>query len=77
MMSVRNLMLYGSDWFGSKLIETYHLHFNTLVIANSSTTFLAVLLVLLLPKVIVMAKDTDAANAGAELSVAPAHIIQE
>ncbi len=77
MMSVRNLTLFGSDWFGSKLLEAYHLHFSTLVIANAATSFLAVPLVLLLPKLIVMTKDAQAANAAAELATAPARAIQE
>ena len=50
MMSVRNLTLFGSDWFGSKLLETYHLNFNTLVIANGAISLIAVPLVLLLPR---------------------------
>jgi predicted MFS family arabinose efflux permease len=77
MMSVRNLTLFGSDWFGSKLLEAYHLHFSTLVIANAATSFLAVPLVLLLPKLIVMTKDAQAANAAAEFAAAPARAVQE
>ena len=77
MMSVRNLTLFGSDWFGSKLLEAYHLHFSTLVIANAATSFLAVPLVLLLPKLIVMTRDAQAANAAAELATAPARAVQE
>ena len=60
MMSVRNFALFGSDWFGSKLLDAYHLHFNTLVIANGATSFLAVPLVLLLPALIVNRKDAEA-----------------
>jgi hypothetical protein len=77
MMSVRNFTLFGSDWFGSKLLETYHLHFSTLVIANSATSFLAVPLVLLLPALIVKTKDAQASNSAAELSTAPARAVQE
>jgi predicted MFS family arabinose efflux permease len=77
MMSVRNLTLFGSDWFGSKLLEAYHLHFSMLVIANAATSFLAVPLVLLLPKLIVMTRDAQAANAAAELATAPARAVQE
>ncbi len=47
MMSVRNLCLFGSDWFGSKLLDAYHLQFNTLVIANSVMSGLIVPLVFL------------------------------
>ena len=67
MLSVRNLMLFGSDWFGSKMLETYHLSFNTLVLANATITFLAVPLVFLLPKVILNARDADAAQSAVEL----------
>ena len=77
MMSVRNFTLFGSDWVGSKLLETYHLHFSTLVLANAATSFLAVPLVLLLPRIIVMTKDAQASNSPAELATAPARAIQE
>jgi len=53
------LTLFGSDWFGSKLLDVYHLQFNTLVLANAAITFIAVPLVLLLPKIIVRAKDAE------------------
>jgi len=62
MMSVRNFTLFGSDWFGSKLLDTYHLHFSTLVIANGATSFIAVPLVLLLPLAIVNTKDAQASK---------------
>ena len=77
MMSVRNFTLFGSDWFGSKLLDAYHLHFNTLVIANAATSVIAVPLVLLLPAIIVMTKDAQATNAAVELAAAPARAIQE
>jgi hypothetical protein len=57
MMSVRNLALFGTDWFGAKLLERYHIGFNSLVLANSITTLMAVPLVLLLPLVLVSRKD--------------------
>jgi hypothetical protein len=57
MMSVRNLSLFGSDWVGSKLLDVYHLHFNTLVIANGAISFLAVPLVFLLPALLADQKD--------------------
>ena len=50
MVSVRNLALFGTDWFGSKLLDQYHFSFNSLVIANSVTTAVAVPLVFLLPE---------------------------
>ena len=49
MVSVRNLALFGTDWFGSKLLDAYHFSFDSLVIANSVTTAVAVPLVFLLP----------------------------
>jgi hypothetical protein len=59
MVSVRNLALFGTDWFGSKLLDQYHFSFDSLVIANSLTTLIAVPLVFLLPRVIVIRKDAD------------------
>lgn len=59
MMSVRNLALFGTDWFGSKLLDQYHLSFDALVIANSVTTLLTVPLVFLLPRLIVSRRDAE------------------
>ena len=77
MMSVRNFALFGSDWFGSKLLDAYHLHFSTLVIANGATSFLAVPLVLLLPLVIVNTKDAQAAKPAGEGVPVTTRTIQE
>jgi len=74
MMSVRNLTLFGSDWFGSKLLDVYHLQFNTLVLANAAITFIAVPLVLLLPKVIVRAKDAETPAPTDDLVPLPAKV---
>jgi hypothetical protein len=57
MVSVRNLALLGTDWFGSKLLDAYHVSFDALVIASSVTTAAAVPLVFLLPRIIVGRKD--------------------
>ena len=57
LVSVRNLALFGTDWFGSNLLDQYHLSFNSLVIANPATTLIAVPLVLLLPRLIVIRRD--------------------
>jgi hypothetical protein len=62
MISVRNLALFGTDWFGSNLLDHYHLSFDTLVIANSATTLVAVPLVFLLPRLIVGRKDAEIAT---------------
>jgi MFS family permease len=59
MMSVRNLALFSTDWFGAKMLDANILSFNTLVMANSATTLITVPLVLLLPLAIV--STTDAA----------------
>jgi predicted MFS family arabinose efflux permease len=59
MVSVRNLALFGTDWFGSQLLDQYHFSFNSLVIANSATTLIAVPLVFLLPRLIVLRKDAE------------------
>ena len=59
MMSVRNLALFGTDWLGSAMIDKYHVPFNTLVLANCATTLVTVPLVLLLPRLLVQAKDDE------------------
>jgi len=59
MMSVRNLALFGTDWFGSQLLDKYHLAFNSLVLANSATTAITVPLVFLLPLAIVSHRDAE------------------
>ncbi len=59
MMSVRNLALFGTDWFGSKLLEQFQVPFSSLVIANAATTLITVPLVLLLPRILVSKKDAE------------------
>jgi hypothetical protein len=59
MISVRNLALFGTDWFGAHLLDRYHLTFDSLVIANSATTLIAVPLVFLLPRLIVARRDAE------------------
>jgi len=70
-MSVRNVALFGSDWFGSKLLDYYHLPFHSLVLANGVTSVLTVPLVFLLPKLLVSKKDTEAPEEAAAPKVAP------
>ncbi len=60
MMSVRNLALFGTDWFGSRLMDQFHIGYNSLVYANTATTLMTVPLVLLLPKLIVGRRDAQA-----------------
>jgi hypothetical protein len=57
MVSVRNLALFGTDWFGSHLLDEYHFSFDSLVLANSLTTLIAVPLVFLLPRLLILRKD--------------------
>jgi MFS family permease len=59
MISVRNLALFGTDWFGANLLDQYHLSFAFVVIANSATTLIAVPLVFLLPRIVVARKDAE------------------
>jgi MFS family permease len=59
MISVRNLALFGTDWFGANLLDQYHLSFAFVVIANSVTTLIAVPLVFLLRPSIVARKDAE------------------
>jgi len=59
MMSVRNLALFGTDWFGSKLLDQYHVAFNSLVLMNAGTTLITVPLVFLLPRLLVSKKDAE------------------
>ena len=71
MLSVRNLALFGTDWLGSLLLDHFHFKFDTLVIANSATTAIAVPLVLALPAILVSGRDADAPRAGPEPRLAP------
>jgi predicted MFS family arabinose efflux permease len=57
LMSVRNFCLFGGDWFGSHLLDQYHLQFSTLVLANAGTSLIAVPLSLLLPLALVNVRD--------------------
>ena len=53
--------LFGTDWFGSWLIERFGVSLDTLIWANSITTAITVPLVLLLPAVIVGRRDAESA----------------
>jgi MFS family permease len=59
MMSVRNFALYGTDMFGSALMDKYHFSFNKLILSNAATTAITIPLVLLLPLSLVGTKDAD------------------
>lgn len=59
MLSVRNLALFGTDAFGSWLMDRYHVAFNTLISWNAITTAITIPLVLLLPLALVIKKDAE------------------
>ncbi len=72
MMSARNIALFGADWVGSKLLQSYHLHWNTLVWLNAGTTFVCLLLVPFLPGILMRKREgeemEDARVTGEQLS---------
>ncbi|HEY3889094.1 MAG TPA: MFS transporter [Caulobacteraceae bacterium] len=72
LMSVRNFALFGTDWLGSTLIDTFHFKFNALVAASAATMLVTVPLVLLLPRMLVRRKDAELY----EEAPAPAEAIQ-
>src|SRR5262249_10184109 len=59
LIAVRNFGLYGSDVFGSWLLDRFHISFNWLIAANSVTTAIAIPLALLLPAAVLMRKDAE------------------
>ena len=69
MVSVRNLALFGADWLGAKAMETYHLQFSSMAIANGVVSLIALPFVFLLPGLIVDHRDRPASAA----AIAPSH----
>jgi MFS family permease len=59
MISVRNFALFGTDAFGSWLMDRFHIQFNSLIVSNAVTTAIAIPLVLLLPLYLVGRKDAE------------------
>ena len=57
MVSVRNLSLFGADWLGAKAMETYHMQFSTMAIANGVVSLIALPFIFYLPGLIVDRKD--------------------
>jgi predicted MFS family arabinose efflux permease len=60
MVSVRNLSIFGADWLGSSAMETYHLQFGTMALANGTISLIALPFVFLLSGRIVDRADTPA-----------------
>jgi predicted MFS family arabinose efflux permease len=73
MMSVRNFALFGTDMFGSMLMDKYHIKFTSLILANAATTAITIPLVVLLPLALIVGKDAEPL-ADAAL---PANAVQE
>jgi predicted MFS family arabinose efflux permease len=59
MISVRNLALFGTDYLGSMMMDSFHLPFNSLVLSNAATTAVTIPLVFLLPRMIVGKRDAE------------------
>ncbi|AIE87708.1 MFS transporter [Fimbriimonas ginsengisoli] len=57
MLSARNLALFGADWLGSFLADKQKWSFETLVFLNVGTTLVVLLLLPILPKLLMNAKD--------------------
>jgi predicted MFS family arabinose efflux permease len=60
MVSVRNLSLFGADWLGAKAMESYHLQFSTMAIANGVVSLIALPFIFYLPAFMVDRKDRPA-----------------
>ena len=57
-LSMRNIALFGADWLGSKLADSMHLKFTTLVTINAGTTFVVLVLLPLIPSTLLQSRDT-------------------
>ena len=60
MVSVRNLSLFGVDWLGAKAMETYHIQFSTMAIANGVVSLIALPFIFYLPAILVDRRDRPA-----------------
>ena len=60
MVSVRNLSLFGADWLGAKAMETYHIQFSTMAIANGVVSLIALPFIFYLPAFLVDRRDRPA-----------------
>ena len=76
LVAVRNVCLYGADWFGAGLMDRFHVQFRTLVTTNALTSLLAVPLVWLLPAALVSVRDARV-SAAREPPPAPLRTVQE
>jgi MFS family permease len=60
MISINNFARLGTDFMGSAMLDHLHLPFSALVLMNAGTTLIAVPLVLLLPKAMVLPRESEA-----------------
>jgi hypothetical protein len=56
-LSVRNLALFGADYVGSKLSDSYHWPFSNLVFLNAGTTAIVLILLPFMPAAIMRSRD--------------------
>jgi MFS family permease len=61
-ISVRNLVVFGTDWLGSMMLDSWHFTFNSLVVINAATTLVTAPVVLLIPAALVAARDREGAG---------------
>lgn len=59
MMSVRNFGIALSDVLGTKLLEEYHLPFNTLIWVNAGATFIILFFIPFLPRPVMSRKEGE------------------
>ena len=57
MMAVRNVALFGSDWAGAQAAQSFHIPFNTMLIANAGFTACVLILVPFIPAALVAKRD--------------------
>ena len=83
MMGIRNFALFGTDWFGSSLIDKFHWSFDSVVLSNAAVCATTIPLVLLLPATLLDRKDaepqvkSDASPQEAEPEPEPEVVLQE
>jgi MFS family permease len=58
-ISITQLVRFGTDWLGSMMLDTLHLPFSVLVLANAATTLATVPLALLAPLALVNRREIE------------------
>ena len=62
MMSMRNLAVFGADWLGSHIADTYHVQWGTMVIVNAVSTAVVLILLPFMPRRIMSSRDNMKPN---------------